>query len=57
MKVTPEDGTKNDHDLLVGLHTDMQWVKKTLSGHIRQHWAITCICITALVGFLISLKF
>jgi len=39
----------SDHDLLIGLAKDMCWLKQMMTNHFRHHWAITVVCVGALL--------
>lgn len=52
---------KTDHDMLLGLCTDMCWLKKVVGNHLRHHFMITMAvagaalsATTALIILLIS---
>lgn len=36
-----QDEKVTDHDLLVGLCNDVQWLKKIMGNHLAHHWIIT----------------
>ncbi len=40
----------SDHDILIELRKDMQWIKKILGNHLKHHWAIHLATFTALLG-------
>lgn len=48
---------QNDHDRLVEMHTDIKWIKKTLSDHLTKHWKFTFLVISLVVGVIITGKF
>lgn len=53
MKKENQKKLLTDHDLLVELRTDVQWIKNQLGNHLRHHWIITAGITVALVGVLI----
>jgi len=42
----------NDHDILVEVHTIVKRVDKGLSNHLRHHWMVTMVLLTALLATL-----
>ena len=44
---------KNDHDLLIEIHTDMKWVKCKFQEHLKKHWWF----VTTVVGIVLAMKF
>ncbi len=52
MKEEPMD--KNDHDLLIEMHTDIKWLKKALSDHLIKHWRFTVLVLSLVVGAIIT---
>lgn len=45
----------NDHDLLVKVSRDMDWMKEALKGHLQRHWAVSLAAITAMIFAGVSL--
>ncbi len=48
---------KNDHDLLIEMHTDIKWLKKALSDHLTKHWRFTILVLSLVVGAIVTGKF
>ena len=44
---------KNDHDLLIEIHTDVKWLKNTVADHLTKHWRFVIM----IVGFVVAMKF
>ena len=47
----------DDHDRLIEMHTDIKWIKKTLTDHLRKHWWFATVVITVLTGVILAGKF
>lgn len=47
---------KEDHDMLVEVHTDMKWVKEKLSDHLVKHWRFTFLVISLVVTAIVTGK-
>lgn len=47
----------NDHDRLIEMHTDIKWIKNTLSEHLTKHWRFTVLVITLVIGAIVTGKF
>jgi len=48
---------KSDHDLLVSLGKDMEWVKKSLSNHLAHHSALEVGLAIATLGAVLTALF
>ncbi len=46
----------NDHDRLIEMHTDIKWIKNTLTDHLKKHWWFVSVIITVLVGVILAGK-
>jgi hypothetical protein len=49
------DNRANDHDILLELYNDMQWVKEILKTQARQRWEVTLAAIVAMIAGIGSL--
>lgn len=47
---------KEDHDRLIEMHTDIKWIKKTLSDHLTKHWKFTVMVMALVIGAIITGK-
>ena len=45
---------QEDHDRLIEMHTDIKWIKKTLTDHLRKHWWFVTVVITIVVGIVLT---
>lgn len=54
IKERPMD--KSDHDLLIEVHTDIKWLKNTLSEHLTKHWRFTALVLSLVVGAIVTGK-
>ncbi len=43
---------KSDHDMLLQLCTDVCWLKKIMGNHIKHHWMLTIVLVSAGVAAL-----
>lgn len=41
--------TPTDHDLLIKLVADMEWVRAMLSNHLQSHWTATIMVVGSLL--------
>ena len=57
LKLNTKEELMNDHDRLIAMHTDIKWIKKTLTDHLRKHWWFATVVITVLVGVILVGKF
>lgn len=55
MKDWISDDKATDHDILLQLYNDVNWIKKLMSNHLRHHWAITLAAIGAAISALLAL--
>ncbi len=46
-----------DRDRLTEIHTDIKWIKKTLSDHLKKHWWFTTVVVSVVVGIILTGKF
>jgi len=42
----------NDHDLLMKVERDVNWITEMLKNHLKHHWCVTLGALTAALGAL-----
>jgi len=45
---------QSDHDRLIEMHTDIKWIKKTLTDHLLKHWRFTVLVISLVIGAILA---
>ncbi len=57
LNIKGEPMEQSDHDLLIKIATDVDWLKCKVSDHFKRHWWFTTVVITAVVGVILAGKF